>query len=196
MNKDKKPLSPFAFRSVLGDYKRKAMPKGISIRSFLSTRAISPRRFYPTFIEEYREEIERVLKDMQKNQGSTVNPDRFIASLTHMSLIDGDTPDVAEAMSMLETMAQGILESERQRAKTEELERQIREFKQIEKDREELRADIDKYMEEYTRLLDKIPRLSQSSDSGGANDEEAAVIIDRYYDTKEISRTAAGVSPT
>ena len=39
-------------------------------------------------------------------------------------------------------------------------------------------------MEEYTRLLDKIPRLSQSSDSGGANDEEAAVIIDRYYDTK------------
>lgn len=185
MKKQKtKPLSLPAFRRVVDDYRRIAVPRGQNISLFLRSRAIAPIRFYPTFLIVYREQFEdAILKTTAKLSESRQNAMPDIA--TRMDFIlriireDAVGEEEQQIRDMIATAAQHIIELESLKEENRKHELLIRELEKINEEYDRLNSDMERNIEEQTAVDAEIERIYNLAKEGKSSPEEIEAILDK-----------------
>lgn len=177
-----KPLSLSAFRRVVDDYRRIAMPRGQNLSDFLRSRAIAPIRFYPTFLTVYRDRIEEVIFRQPASESEGVeNPipdmDAFINSISRVFLTDANDEDTLKTRDMIAEIAQRTFEKEYLREKIREKQRDIEVLKQINEEYAQLEADIVRNMEEHKEVETEITRIHNLAQQDKATPEEIKAVL-------------------
>lgn len=177
-----KPLSLPAFRRVVDDYRRIAMPRGQNLSDFLRSRAIAPIRFYPTFLTVYRDRIEDVFFRQHPSESEGVEtpiPDMeaFINSISRVFLTDANDEDTLKGRDMIAEIAQRTFEKEYLREKIREKQRDIEVLKQINEEYAQLEADIVRNMEERKEVENEITRIYDLAQQDKATPEEIKTVL-------------------
>lgn len=193
-----KPLSPFAFNRVLDDYRRTFLPKGRTLTEFITCRRIQRERFYPVFLTLYKDKLIDCLRgsesqSLKEGDSRPVNEEEFFKSLIIISFMDKADSKTAEAMQLLESISQKILEEEynqqeleKARLRKEEVERVIRQQEELSKQQDELKADIENFLEEQKLHQAELERLKELHSQGKLDGEELMAMIKKaeVYDNK------------
>lgn len=197
-SKDTKPLSPFAFNSVLDDYRRTFLPKGRTLTEFITCRGIQRDRFYPVFLTVYKEKLIDCLKGTEtqspkEDNSQPVDEETFFRSLIIVPFMDKADSKAAEAMQLLESISQKILEKEynhqeleKARLRKEEIERVIKQQEELSREQDELRADIENFLEEQKLHQAEVERLKELHSQGKLEGEELMAMVRKSeeYDNK------------
>lgn len=177
-----KPLSLPAFRRVVDDYRRIAMPRGQNLSDFLRSRAIAPIRFYPTFLTVYRDRIEDVFFGQHASESEGVEPpipdmEAFINSISRVFFTDANDEDTLKTRDMIADIAQRTFEKEYLREKIREKQRDIEVLKQINEEYAQLEADIVRNMEERKEVENEITRIYDLAQQDKATPEEIKTVL-------------------
>lgn len=185
MKKQKtKPLSLPAFRRVVDDYRRIAMPRGQNISEFLRSRAIAPVRFYPTFLIVYRKQFEEVILKITAAQSAseqTAMPDiaARMGFILRIMLEDGNDEKEQQIRDMVATAAKHIIELEYLKEERQKKELHIQELEKINEEYNRLNSDMERNIEEQTAVDAEIERIYNLAKEGKASPEEIEAILDK-----------------
>lgn len=197
-SKDTKPLSPFAFNRVLDDYLRTFLPKGRTLTEFITCRRIQRERFYPVFLTVYKDKLIDCLKEVQtqslkEDNSQPVDEETFFKGLITIPFMDKADSKTAEAMQLLESISQKILEEEynhqeleKARLRKEEVEQVIKQQEELSCEQNELKADIENFLEEQMLHQAEVERLKELHSQGKLDGEELMTIVKKSeeYDKK------------
>lgn len=177
-----KPLSLSAFRRVVDDYRRIAMPRGQNLSDFLLSRAIAPIRFYPAFLTVYHDQVKDILfRQPAPEDNGIENPipdmDALMNCLSSVFFTDADDDKSLKTRDMIAEIAQRTFEKEYLREKIREKELHIEVLKQINEEYTRLEADIVRNIEERKEVENEITRIYDLAQQDKATPEEIKAVL-------------------
>lgn len=188
-SKDIKPLSLFAFNRVLDDYRRTFLPKGRTFTEFITCRGIQRERFYPVFLTVYKDKLIDCLKDIEsqslkERNSRPVDEEEFFNILKVIPYMDKADSNTAEAMQLLESISQKILEeeynlqeAEKARLHSGEIKLVIKQQEELSREQDKLIADIENFLKEQKHHQAELERLKELHGQEKLNEDELMATI-------------------